>query len=142
MKDLNNVIIQGRLTHTPELRQTASGVSTCSFSVACNRITAKGDEEVDYITVNAYRKKAEFVSRYFTKGKPIIVRGQLRTRKYADKNDVMHYVTEVIADEIFFAGKAKNEESTEHNIRFTAPQNEIDDLDGFEEVISDSELPY
>lgn len=141
MRDLNNVIIQGRLTQDPELRQTASGIITCSFSVACNSTSKNGSDKVNYINVNAYRQTAEFISRNFHKGKPILVRGQLRTRKYADKNNIMHYVTEVIADEVFFAGKTKNEENTEQPVQFTVPDND-NDLDDFEEIISDKELPF
>ena len=96
---LNKVILMGRLTADPELRQTPSGVSTCQITVACDRnFVSQGQErQADFITVVAWRQTAEFISRYFSKGKMIIVEGSLRTRTYDDKRypDVRHYVTEV-----------------------------------------------
>lgn len=103
---LNKVIIMGRLTADPELRQTPNGVSTCQITVAVNRnYAAQGQErQTDFITVVAWRQTAEFISRYFAKGKMIIVEGSLRTRTYDDKRypDVRHYVTEVYADNVSF----------------------------------------
>ncbi|MBQ8826324.1 MAG: single-stranded DNA-binding protein [Oscillospiraceae bacterium] len=103
---LNKVIIMGRLTADPELRQTPTGVSTCQITVAVNRnYVAQGQErQTDFITVVAWRSTAEFISRYFSKGKMIIVEGSLRTRTYDDKRypDVRHYVTEVYADNVSF----------------------------------------
>ena len=103
---INNVILMGRLTADPELRQTPSGVSTCQITVAVNRsyTSQDGERPTDFITVVAWRQTAEFISRNFTKGKLILVEGQLRTRTYDDKRypDVRHYVTEVYADNVSF----------------------------------------
>ncbi len=112
MKNLiNMVILMGRLTADPELKQTPSGVSTCQITVAVNRnYAAQGQErQTDFITVVAWRATAEFISRYFSKGKMIIVEGSLRTRTYDDKRypDVKHYVTEVYADNVNF-GETKS----------------------------------
>ena len=85
---LNKVILMGRLTADPELRQTPSGVSSCRFSVAVNRnYTSKetGERQTDFINVVAWRNTAEFVSRYFSKGKMIIVEGSLRNNNYTDQ---------------------------------------------------------
>ena len=105
---LNKVILQGRLTADPELKQTQSGINVCSFTVACDRnYAAQGqDRQADFISVVAWRQQAEFVQRYFTKGQMILVEGNLRTRNYPDSRypDVKHYVTEVYADSIYFAG--------------------------------------
>ena len=105
---LNKVILQGRLTADPELKQTPQGVSVCSFTVACDRnYAAQGqDRQADFISVVAWRQTAEFVSKYFAKGRMILVEGNLRTRTYQDTRypDVKHYVTEVYADNINFAG--------------------------------------
>ena len=106
---LNRVIIMGRLTADPELRQAASGVATCRFTVAVDRSYSKQGEEkqTDFITVVAWRQTAEFICRYFSKGRMIAIEGNLRTSKYPDKNhpDVMHYITEVYADQVHFTGE-------------------------------------
>jgi single-strand DNA-binding protein len=108
---LNRVIIMGRLTADPELRQTQNGVNTCQITVAVNRnYAAQGQErQADFINVVAWRQTAEFISKYFSKGKMIIVEGSLRTRTYDDKRypDVKHYVTEVYADNVSF-GESKS----------------------------------
>ena len=102
----NKVILVGNLTANPELKQTPSGASVCSFSIAVNR---KGkDAEVDFISIVAWRQTAEFVSKYFTKGKPILVCGQLQTRSYQDKQGNKRTVTEVVAEEVSFAGFAED----------------------------------
>lgn len=108
---LNKVILMGRLAADPELRQTPNGVSTCQITVAVNRnYVAQGQErQADFISVVAWRQTAEFISKYFSKGKMIIVEGSLRMRTYDDKRypDVKHYVTEVYADNVSF-GETKS----------------------------------
>ena len=104
---LNKVILMGRLTADPELRQTTSGISTCRFSVAVDRPYRKDQErQADFIRVNTWRQTAEFVSRYFSKGKMIIVEGSLRNNDYTDANGVKHYSMEVQADNVSF-GESK-----------------------------------
>lgn len=158
---LNKVIIMGRLTADPELRQTASNTSNCRFTVACDRnFAAPGQErQADFITVVAWRQTAEFVSRYFKKGSMIVVEGNLRTGSYTDKKypDVKHYTTEVYADQVYF-GETKKTESTGNyveNRNFQAPKQEaptplpenpdalsIGNLGEFEEIIGDGSLPF
>lgn len=105
---LNKVILQGRLVADPELRQTPQGISVCSFRIACDRsYVAQGQEkQADFIDIVAWRHTAEFVSRYFAKGRMILIEGTLRTRVTQDSRypDVKHYVTEVYADNVNFAG--------------------------------------
>lgn len=105
---INNVTIMGRLTADPELRQTPSGISTCTVTVAVDRsYTPQGQEkQADFIPVVAWRQTAEFISRNFSKGKMIAITGQLRTRTYTDKrySDVTHYVMELYADSVSFCG--------------------------------------
>lgn len=106
---MNKVILVGRLTADPELKQTTSGVANCRFTVAVDRRVPNketGEREADFITCVAWRKSAEFLAKYFTKGKMIVVEGTLRTDKYQDKNheDVMHFTTEVMVDNIEFCG--------------------------------------
>lgn len=169
---LNKVIIMGRLTADPELRQTPNGVSTCQFTVAVDRnYTPQGGErQSDFITVVAWRQTAEFVSRYFAKGRMICVEGNLRTRTYDDKRypDVRHYVTEVYADSVYFTGeKAQQGGGNYAPQQFAQPQQysqpapaqsapqyapqpsqqsapsvSFGDLGDFEEVIGDGDLPF
>ena len=91
---INTVMLMGRLTSDPELRQTTSGVSTCQFTVAIDRNFKgqNGERQTDFINVVAWRQTAEFICRYFTKGRLILVEGELRTRTYDDKRypDVRH----------------------------------------------------
>ena len=84
---INRVILMGRLTADPELKQTQSGVSVCQFTVAVTRARAdqNGERQSDFINVVAWRQTAEFVCRYFNKGRLILVEGELRTRTYDDK---------------------------------------------------------
>lgn len=103
----NKVILMGNLTRDPELKQTPSGASVCSFSIAVNRKAAKNGE-VDFIDIVAWRQTAEFVSKYFKKGKTILVCGQLQTRSYTDKQGAKRTVTEVVAEEVSFAGFAED----------------------------------
>lgn len=110
---MNKVILIGRLTADPELRQTQSGIASCRFTVACDRRFADkntGERQADFISCTAWRQTAEFVSRYFNKGKLICVEGSLRTGSYQDRNhsDVTHYTTDVFVDNVEFVG-GKNE---------------------------------
>lgn len=107
---VNKVILIGRLTADPELRQTQSGISSCRFTVAVNRPYKSKDSnenEADFINVIAWRQTAEFVSRYFSKGKMIIVEGSLRNNNYTDQNGVKHYSMNVLADNVSF-GESKS----------------------------------
>lgn len=124
---LNVVAIQGRLTHDPELKTTYNGTNVCSFRIAVDRSYAPHGEErqTDFITVTAWRKAAEFVSKYFQKGSMISVQGRLETRQYQDKNGNNRTATEVIAAEVGFCGSksaenpaaASYEEQTANNVR-------------------------
>ena len=90
MADLNKVILMGHMTADPELKQTTTGISVCSFSIGVNRrYSTKQDQNqqsVDFINIVAWRQQAEFVSRYFKKGSSIIVCGSIQTRKWTDNN--------------------------------------------------------
>lgn len=106
---LNRVILMGRITRDLELRQTPSGVSALSFTVAVERSCQKQGEErqTDFIDCVAWRQNAEFISRYFGKGRLIALEGQLRTRSYDDRNGAKRYVTEVYVDSVSFTGESK-----------------------------------
>lgn len=163
---INKAIIMGRLVADPELRQTTGGVACCQFTVAVNRdYVQQGQErQADFISVVAWRQTAEFISKYFSKGKMIAIDGELRTRTYDDKRypDVKHYVTEVYANKVSFCeskgvqsdGNAPQAASApQGNIRPANVQNAVSgvaqpsfdsrggiDLGDFEEVGGD--LPF
>lgn len=103
----NKVILMGRITHDLELKTTPSGANVCSFSIAVDRrFQNKGEEkQTDFFNIVAWRQQAEFVTRYFCKGRMIMVEGELQTRTYTDKNGANVRITEVIADRISFTGE-------------------------------------
>lgn len=103
MASFNKVILIGNLTADPELKQTNTGLSVCNFSLAINRRTkTDGGQNVDFINVVAWRQTAEFVAKYFKKGRPLLVCGQLQTRNWTDAQGNKRYSTEVVADEVTF----------------------------------------
>lgn len=108
---LNITILSGRITHDLELKQTPSGGTVLSFSLAVERAFARQGEErkTDFINCVAWGKTAEFIYNYFSKGSPIAVRGNLRTRTYDDKNGSRHYVTELYIDEAQFTFAPKEQ---------------------------------
>ncbi|MGN1411654.1 MAG: single-stranded DNA-binding protein [Oscillospiraceae bacterium] len=102
---MNKVILMGRLTADPEYRQTPQGVPMCTFRIAVDRpfvSKSTNQREADFFRVVAWNQKADFVSRYFTKGKPIIVEGSIRNSNYTDQNGVMHYSVDIQADNVSF----------------------------------------
>lgn len=100
----NKIILIGRLVADPELRQTSSGASVCSFRIAVQRnYAARGTErQTDFLDIVAWRQQAEFVTRYFHKGNMIGVEGRLETREFTDRNNQQRRVYEVISDNLFF----------------------------------------
>ena len=107
---LNQIIIMGRLTRDPELRRTQSGTAVCSFSVAVDRDfkSQSGEKETDFIDVVAWRQTGEFVSKYFTKGRMIVVSGSLQSRKWQDRNGQNRISWEVIADNVYFGDSKRD----------------------------------
>lgn len=110
---LNCAVIMGRLTATPELRTTQSGLAVTSFTVAVDRAYAKQGEErqADFINVVAWRQTAAFVTRYFEKGQMIAVQGSIQTRNYEDKNGNKRTAVEIVANSVSFCGDKKKDES-------------------------------
>lgn len=101
---MNKVILLGRLTRDPDMRSTAKGTAVASFSLAVNR---RVREEVDFFSIVAYDKTAEFAQKYTVKGQQIVVCGRLQNRSYEDKEGKTIHLTEVIADELYFADSKK-----------------------------------
>jgi single-strand DNA-binding protein len=145
---MNKVILSGRLTADPELRQTQSGIASCRFTIACDRKFADkntGERQADFINCIAWRQTAEFVSRYFNKGKMIVVEGSLRTGSYTDKNhsDVTHYTTDVMVDNVEFAGdKGMNATGQASANPSTKDAPVVNDLSDYEEILSDGDVPF
>lgn len=107
---LNVICIAGRLVHDPTVKTTANGVPVTTFTVAVERSMAgqDGNRQTDYLDVVAWRKTAEFVARYFSKGNWIVVNGSLHTRSYEDKNGNKRKAFEIIADNVHFVGNKSN----------------------------------
>ena len=111
---MNKVILSGRTTDNIELKTTTDGTSVATFILAVDRRTK--DDKADFLTVVAWRKTAEFAAKYITKGRKIIVEGELRTRTYEGNDGKRHKVTEVQAINIEFAdSRPKNNTSTEYD---------------------------
>ena len=156
MADLNKVILMGHMTADPELKQTASGISVCSFSIGVNRRYSKADQgqqSVDFINIVSWRQQAEFVSRYFKKGSSIVVCGSLQTRNWTDNQGQKRYVTEVVADEVSFgassatqaggAGAPADKGATPYTpTAYGAPSFNNAPAANFEEIPGDDSLPF
>ena len=160
---LNKVFLMGRLVRDPELRQTTSGVACCRFSVAVERQYKNqqtGERETDFIECSAWRQTAEFVSRYFNKGSMILVEGAMRNNNYTDSNGVQHYAMQVQVDSVSFCGGKSDSSPAQSTPQQAAPaqaqsttpatasgmpqptQMTLGDLDEFEEILSDGEVPF
>ena len=114
---LNHIAIMGRLTRDPELRRTNSGIAVASFTLAVDRdFTDKnsGEKETDFIDCTAWRNTAEFVSKYFTKGRMAVVSGRLQISNYTDKEGNKRRTAEVVADNVYF-GDSKKEETNSNS---------------------------
>lgn len=107
----NKAILIGRVATDLELKTTTNGTSVCTFRVACDRNYTKGGErKADFINVVTWKNTAEFVSKFFAKGKAIGVEGRIETRDYTDKDGNKRTVVEVVADSCFFVGDKKSVE--------------------------------
>ena len=149
--NLNKVILCGRLTADPELKQTASGIAVVSFSLAVNRRyqskSADGAQaqQADFINVVAWRQTAEFISRYFKKGSALCITGSIQTRSWQDQQGQKRYATEVVADEAMFVD-SKNEGGAVggYTDTYNAPSYSSSPTQApkFEELKTDDDLPF
>ena len=108
---LNKIFIMGRLTRDPELRRTQTGTPVASFSLAVDRDFKDrntGERTTDFIDCVAWRQTGEFVSRYFTKGRMVIVEGRLQIRDWADKEGNKRRSAEVVADQVYFGDSKRD----------------------------------
>lgn len=144
MASFNKVILMGRLTAAPELKQTPSGVSVTSFSLAVDRKVK--DAPCDFITIVAWRQTAEFICKYFGKGQAMLVCGELQTRSW-DDNGQKRYATEVVASEVNFCEAKRDSEG--NNTPSAQNSSQSQNFGGysspapkFEDVKSDDDLPF
>lgn len=146
----NKVILVGNLTADPELKKTPSGVSVVSFTLAIQRRFAKPDDAVqaDFINIVAWRQTAEFVARYFTKGRSMLVSGALQSRNYTDQNGQKRYITEVVADEVTFVDRKpdgnqgpRNDGGVYYGGAEMPQQKEMPETN-FEDVVGEDDLPF
>lgn len=128
---MNSTKCTGRLTADVELKSTPSGVSVCQFTIAVKRPHVK--DTTDFFRCVAWRNTAEFIAKYFGKGKMILIEGYLTTREWDDQNGVKRYATEIVVDNAEFCGDKSNDSkpaAAEPNVPAEQPQyEEIDDDD-------------
>lgn len=154
---INNVVLMGRLTADPELRTTQSGKSVTSFSLAVDRdFQQDGERQADFISVVAWGKTAEFIDKYFRKGRMIAAVGRIQTRTYTDNDGNKRKATEVVADKASFTGEkadtAAQEPSriegyepagnTRNPVANTADTHENTNSEDFTEISNDDNLPF
>ena len=154
MASFNKVILVGNLTADPELKQTPSGVSVCRFSIAVQRRFGRneqGQTPADFFNIVAWRQSAEFVARYFTKGRAILVCGQIQNDNWTDQQGVKHYSTSIVADEVTFADSKGGENSTAGGnatgnqytpASYGTPAYNSSENNNFKEITSDDNLPF
>ena len=146
---INKAFLMGRLTRDPEVRHTQSGKSVCSFSVAVNRaFVAQGQErQTDFIDVVAWGNTADFVGKWFSKGKMIIVEGRIQSRSWEGNDGKKNYATEVIADQVHFGESKRDGDSSYGGGGGKAPQAaqglpDVSDDDFVPIDTGDDDLPF
>lgn len=134
---LNKIVLQGRICKDPELRRTGSGTPVTSFSLAVDRDfkSQSGEKETDFIDVVAWKNTAEFVSKYFAKGRMAVVDGRMQARDWTDNDGNKRRVYEVVADHVYF-GDSKQEQ------RSFSPDPIGDQPVQFDEIEGDGLLPF
>lgn len=144
MASFNKVILVGNLVADPELKQTANGVPVSSFRIAVSRRFVKQGEtpQADFIDIVCWRQNAEFVTRYFSKGKAILVCGALQTRSWVDNNNQKRFTTEVVADEVTFVEKKSGDFTPKDNSQHELPNYSSSGDSSFEDLSADDELPF
>ena len=152
--NLNKVVLCGRLTADPELKQTQSGIPVVTFTLAVNRRfqsrsnDAAGGQQADFISLVAWRQTAEFISKYFKKGSALCVTGSIQTRSWQDQQGQRRYATEVVVDEAMFVD-SRNESGnvggyTPDAYAASAPSfsTPVAEAPNFEELKADDDLPF
>lgn len=141
----NRVILVGNLVADPELKTTPNGISVTRFRIAVNRnFTRNGEQQkTDFFDIVAWRQTAEFVARFFTKGRPILISGQLQNNNWTDNNNVKHYSVEIVADEVTFVDRKGDGIPGQPSVSNAVPTYSTPTADsGFEDLSADDELPF
>lgn len=139
---LNRIIIQGRMTKDPELRHTQSGTAVASFTLAVDRDfkdKQTGEKATDFIDIVAWRQTAEFVSRYFTKGRMAVVVGSLQLRDWTDKEGNRRRAAEVVSDNVYFGDSRRDGGSGGGDSSVETPTSPASD---YQSADDDGELPF
>ena len=143
---LNKIFVMGRLTHDPELRRTGNGTPVCSFSIACDRDfkSQSGEKETDFFDVVAWRTTGEFVSKYFTKGRMVVVEGRLQIREWQDKEGNKRRSAEINADNVYFGDSRPAQAEGASGIGEADAFKDFPPLDDFSPIEGSSgkELPF
>lgn len=146
MASFNKIILIGNLVADPELKQTNTGISYCSFSIAVSRRFTKQGEQAatDFFEVTCWREKAEFVTKFFTKGKPILVCGEMHQRSWVDNTGAKRYAYSVAADELSFVERKSADSSDYKGSTPAVPSygSSAPAMGAFEELSTDDELPF
>ena len=147
--NLNKVILGGRLTADPELKQTQSGIAVVTFRMAVNRRASSGQQpEVDFFTVTAWRSTAEFVNRFFKKGSSICVIGSIQNRSWTDQQGQKRYMTDIVAEEVQFVDSRSESSNAQAGgyapDAYGAPaySSPMGSAPKFEEIKTDDDLPF
>lgn len=144
--NFNKVILGGRLTADPELKQTSTGIPVVTFSVAVNRKFASKDNqqrETDFFNVTAWRATAEFVTKFFRKGSAICIVGSIQNRQYTDNQGQKRTFTDIVADEVMFVdSRGDNPASAYMPTDSFAPNFADNDSAKFQPVKADEDLPF
>lgn len=156
---MNNVVLVGRLTRDPELRTTPNGIATTQITVAMNRPISNGERVSDFINVVVWRRQAENVAKYCSKGSLVGVTGRIQSRSYDANDGTKRYVTEVVADNVTFLGSKQGQGSVSNSYEMDAmpdytkgdviPEAQTSDITedpfkdfGSEVVLNDDDLPF
>ena len=149
MASFNKVILIGNMVADPELKTTPTGVNVCSFRIAVGRrfIKANEPQQTDFIDIVAWRTQAEFVSKYFSKGKPILVCGAIQSRNWQDKEGNKRTTVEIIADEVSFVERKSvsdglADSGIDSNASASSYSTSYESAPKFEEISSDDDLPF
>lgn len=138
--NFNKVILGGRLTRDPELKQTPNGVKVTQFSVAVNR-RGGGEQETDFFNVTAWRNTAEFITKFFRKGSSICITGSIQTRSWTDNDGNKRSVVEIVADEATFVDGKNDNAAVSEDVKpsympeaYSSPK--------LEEITDEDDLPF
>lgn len=144
MASFNKVILIGNLVEDPELKQTPNGVPVTNFRIAVSRRfqNKDGQQEADFINIVCWRQSAEFVKRYFNKGRSILVCGSLQSRTWTDNNNQKRYTLEVVADEVSFVDRKPDSQISGNQMSAPAPYSSASEGISFEEMSTDDDLPF